>query len=164
MVTITSHIFRYIFQTVHFSAVTFTRGNEKNMSFLLISKSPKVWKNLKQSDRAPLMCYTVQDSVQFNCHNLMATLWHTFLFNFQIKNNDYNNIDLVCVLFCIILFVGLCVCFSCTSNINRKYKANSKPLHRDCETRAVKSHPCTITRLWTWSCIKKICSKEFVSF
>ncbi len=43
MVTITSHIFVNIFQTVHFSAVKFTRGNEKNMSFLLISKSPKVW-------------------------------------------------------------------------------------------------------------------------
>ncbi len=27
---------------VHFSAVKFTRGNEKNMSFLLIPKSPKV--------------------------------------------------------------------------------------------------------------------------
>ncbi len=43
MVTITSHIFINIFQTVHFSAVKFTRGNEKNMNFLLISKSPKVW-------------------------------------------------------------------------------------------------------------------------
>ncbi len=44
MVTITSHIFINIFQTVHFSAVKFTTGNEKNMSFLLIPKSPKVWK------------------------------------------------------------------------------------------------------------------------
>ncbi len=44
MVTITSHIFINIFQTVHFSAVKFTRGNEKNMSFLLIPKSPTVWK------------------------------------------------------------------------------------------------------------------------
>ncbi len=43
MVTITSHIFINIFQIVHFSAVKFTRGNEKNMSFLLILKSPKVW-------------------------------------------------------------------------------------------------------------------------
>ncbi len=42
MVTITSHIFINIFQTVHFSAVKFTWGNEKNMSFLLIPKSPKV--------------------------------------------------------------------------------------------------------------------------
>ncbi len=43
MVTITSHIFINIFQTVHFPAVKFTRGNEKNTSFLLIPKSPKVW-------------------------------------------------------------------------------------------------------------------------
>ncbi len=42
MVTITSHIFINMFQTVHFSAVKFTRGNEKNMSFLLIPTSPKV--------------------------------------------------------------------------------------------------------------------------
>ncbi len=42
MVTITSHIFMNIFQTAYFSAVKFTRGNEKNMSFLLIPKSPKV--------------------------------------------------------------------------------------------------------------------------
>ncbi len=41
MVTITSHIFINIFQTVHFAAVKFTRGNEKNTSFLLIPKSPK---------------------------------------------------------------------------------------------------------------------------
>ncbi len=38
MVTITSHFFINIFKTVHFSAVKFTRGNEKNMSFLLIPK------------------------------------------------------------------------------------------------------------------------------
>ncbi len=43
MVTITSYIFINIIQTVHFSAVKFTRGNEKNMSFLLIPKSPKLW-------------------------------------------------------------------------------------------------------------------------
>ena len=54
MVTITSHISINIFQTVHFSAVKFTRDSEKNMNFLLIPKLCKVWKNLKQSDRAPL--------------------------------------------------------------------------------------------------------------
>ncbi len=43
MVTITSHIFMNIFKTVHFSAVKFTSGNEKNMSFLLVPESPKVW-------------------------------------------------------------------------------------------------------------------------
>ncbi len=42
MVTITSHIFINIFQMVHFPAVKFTRGNEKNTGFLLIPKSPKV--------------------------------------------------------------------------------------------------------------------------
>ncbi len=42
MVTITSHIFINIFQTAHFSAVKFSRGNEKNMSFFLIPKSLKV--------------------------------------------------------------------------------------------------------------------------
>ncbi len=42
MVTITSHIFINIFQAVHFSAVKFTRGNEKTMSFLLMPKSPNV--------------------------------------------------------------------------------------------------------------------------
>ncbi len=43
MVTITSHVFVNIFQMVDFSAVKFTKGYEKNMSFLLIPKSPKVW-------------------------------------------------------------------------------------------------------------------------
>ena len=41
-VTITSHNFINIFQTVHSSAVKFTRDNEKNMNFLLIPKSQKV--------------------------------------------------------------------------------------------------------------------------
>ncbi len=44
MVTIISHIFIKVFQTVHFSAVKFTRGTEKNMSFLLVPESHKVWK------------------------------------------------------------------------------------------------------------------------
>ena len=43
-ITTSSHIFINIFQTVHFSAVKFTSGNEKNMSFLLIPKSQKGWK------------------------------------------------------------------------------------------------------------------------
>ena len=54
MVTITSHIFINIFQMVHFSAVKFTRGNEKNMSFFWYQSLRKFKKNLKQSDRAPL--------------------------------------------------------------------------------------------------------------
>ncbi len=55
MVTITSNIFINIFQTVHFSAVKFTRDNEKNnelSSDTQISDSLK--KKLKQSDQAPL--------------------------------------------------------------------------------------------------------------
>ena len=45
MVTITSHIFIHIFQTEDmnvFSAVKFTKGNEKNTNFLLILESLKV--------------------------------------------------------------------------------------------------------------------------
>ncbi len=45
MVTIISHIFINIFQIFPFSAVKFSRANEKNMTFLLIPKSQKVWKN-----------------------------------------------------------------------------------------------------------------------
>ncbi len=44
MVTITSHTFINIFQTVHFSAMKLTRGNEKNIGFPLIPKSLKVLK------------------------------------------------------------------------------------------------------------------------
>ncbi len=47
MVTITSRIFINIFQTVHFPAVKFPRGNKKNRSFLLIPKSPKVWEKFE---------------------------------------------------------------------------------------------------------------------
>ncbi len=43
MATITRNIFINIIQTVHFLAVTFTRGGEKNMTILLIPKSQKVW-------------------------------------------------------------------------------------------------------------------------
>ena len=42
MVTITRQVFTNIFQTEHFSAVKFAMGYEKNMSFLVIPKSPKV--------------------------------------------------------------------------------------------------------------------------
>ena len=42
MVTITRHAFINIFQTKHFLAVNFSMGYEKNMSFLVIAKSPKV--------------------------------------------------------------------------------------------------------------------------
>ncbi len=42
MVTITSHIFINIIETVRFSAVKFTRGNKKNMIFFLIPKSQNI--------------------------------------------------------------------------------------------------------------------------
>ena len=48
MVTITKHIFINIFQTEHLSALKYAKGYKKNMSFLVISKSPKVWKKLKR--------------------------------------------------------------------------------------------------------------------
>ena len=44
MVTITRHVFINILQTKHFLAVNFSMGYEKNMSFLVIAKSPKVEK------------------------------------------------------------------------------------------------------------------------
>ena len=55
MVTITRHFFIYIFQMEHFSAAKFYLGYEKNMGFLVISKSLKVGKNWK--DRTGLLWY-----------------------------------------------------------------------------------------------------------
>ncbi len=43
----------YIFQTVHFLAVKFRRGNEENMSILLIPQSQKIWQKF-WSNRSPL--------------------------------------------------------------------------------------------------------------
>ena len=55
MVNITSHIFINIFKMVHFSDVKFARGSEQTMSFLLTSKSQKIWKKkLKQLDQTSL--------------------------------------------------------------------------------------------------------------
>ena len=42
MVTIKLHILINIFQVEHFLDVKFSMGYEKNMSFLVIAKSPKV--------------------------------------------------------------------------------------------------------------------------
>ncbi len=56
MVTITSHIFINIFQTVHFSAVKLDRSNEKNMNFLLIPKSPKVWEKFEAIGPVTFKC------------------------------------------------------------------------------------------------------------
>ena len=44
MVTIIRHVFINIFQTEHFSAVKFAKSYEKQMSFPVIPKSPRVWK------------------------------------------------------------------------------------------------------------------------
>ena len=44
MVTITRHVFINIFQTEHVSSVKFAMDYEKNVSFFVIGKSPKVWK------------------------------------------------------------------------------------------------------------------------
>ena len=44
MFTKTRHMFIYIFQTEHFSAVTFDIGYEKNMSVIVIPKTSKGWK------------------------------------------------------------------------------------------------------------------------
>ena len=56
VVAITRHVFINFFQTEHISAVKFNMGYEKNMSFLVIPKSPKVWqKKLKKLDWASLL-------------------------------------------------------------------------------------------------------------
>ncbi len=69
MVTITSHIFVNIVQTIHFTAVKFTRGTEKNRSFLLIPKSQKVW---NKSAAIGLGSFKVSDSY---CFMLRRRCW-----------------------------------------------------------------------------------------
>ena len=59
MVTIIRHIFINIFQTENFLAVKFSMGYEKSMSFLVIAKSPKVWKK-KVKDRTRLLYSFIQ--------------------------------------------------------------------------------------------------------
>ena len=54
MVTLTRHDFVNIFQMEHFSAVKFAKGYEKNISYLVTPKSPKVGQKLNKSDWAPL--------------------------------------------------------------------------------------------------------------
>ena len=66
MVTITRHV--YIFQTEHFSAVKFAMGYEKNMSFLVISKSAKVWK--KQVEKIGLGSFKSTIFVHWHFVNL----------------------------------------------------------------------------------------------
>ena len=54
MVTITRRCFINIFQTLNFLAVKFHLDYKKNMSFLMIPKSPKVGKKLKRLDWSSL--------------------------------------------------------------------------------------------------------------
>ena len=48
MVTLTRHVFINIFQMEHIYAVKFAMGYEKNMSFFVIPKSPKVFKKVEK--------------------------------------------------------------------------------------------------------------------
>ena len=58
MVTISSHIFINIVQTVHFSSVKFTSGNEKSMRFLLISKFQNIWNVCSKNSSPIFYCFT----------------------------------------------------------------------------------------------------------
>ena len=68
MVTIIGHILINFFQKEHISAVKFDRGYDKNMSVLVIPKSPKVLKNAKKIRLGSFKaCYKVfQDYSTFN--------------------------------------------------------------------------------------------------
>ena len=79
MVTITRHIFNNIFQTENFSAAKFATSYEEKMSFIMIPKSPKVWREVEKSNWAPLtpsyMCVKCRPHLKFvkafwnlNCH------------------------------------------------------------------------------------------------
>ena len=48
MVTITKHVFINTFQTEYFLTVKFSMGYEKNMTFLVTAKSPKVSKKVEK--------------------------------------------------------------------------------------------------------------------
>ena len=63
MVTITGvrHIFINIFQMEQFSAVKFAMSYEKNMSFLVIAKSPEVWKEVYKIGLSSLKFATSQE-------------------------------------------------------------------------------------------------------
>ena len=55
-----SHVFSNIFQTKHISTVKFSVSYEKNMSFLLISKSQKLGKNFLKKIRAGFEYYNAK--------------------------------------------------------------------------------------------------------
>ncbi len=77
MVTmITSHIFINISKTVHFSAVKFTRCNEKNMSFVLIPKFSEVWTK-KSEAIGPGTFNCIFPHFHFQCTNNLSILYAT---------------------------------------------------------------------------------------
>ncbi len=80
MVTITSNIFINIFQTVHFSAIKFTRGNEKNMSCLLIPKSLKVWEKSEAIGPGTFKfnCYISVSHFSYNLEIAWCVGWANF--------------------------------------------------------------------------------------
>ncbi len=100
MVTITSHIFINIFQTVQFPAVKFTRGNEKNTSFLLIPKSLKIWEKSEVIRPGSFKCKIFHkvsensEAVVIN-HSLMSLYSEFLLFwrdfhSFRVKTTSKN--------------------------------------------------------------------------
>ena len=93
MVTITRHIFINIFKTEHFSAVRFGMGCERNMSFLVISKSPKVWGGGKKVEKIGLGSFKPKKTfkTQQNCIILYL------LEMFRLMKESYNTGYSICV-------------------------------------------------------------------
>ncbi len=81
-----SHIWSNIFQTVHFSTVKFTRGNEINMSFLLISRSQEVWNEFE----AIKSCSFNQGYVQMHTYIQKAIIIRCMQNIGQAKSNKNN--------------------------------------------------------------------------
>ena len=87
MVTIkTRHIFINISQTEHFPAVKFDMGYEKNMSFLVIPKSPNLWKKVEKTGLGSFnWSITYNFRAEYASFNLIHTLlnwlfYSTFFF------------------------------------------------------------------------------------
>ena len=88
-VTITRHVFINIFQVEQFSAVKFDKGYEKNISFLVMPKSQKVWKQFEKSDWAPWsrrrseianMClFSDWNLAIYKCWQIQINTAHTWL-------------------------------------------------------------------------------------
>ncbi len=65
---------------VHFSAVKVTEGSEKNMSFLLIPKSWKVWK--KSEAMGP---FSFKTWFPINTYNYWQHLWYSIIADLPIN-------------------------------------------------------------------------------